>query len=111
MCDLPESKTALAELVKGKKIVVIGGHINWQKKMKAMYPDMIIIDGHLANVDIAMFKNADLVLFNTANMSHKLYYKLIDAFRSNGIVYDYLGRITNSALLEQEIAYLIEKHL
>ena len=111
MCDLRESKTALAELVKGKKIVVIGGHINWQKKMKAMYPDMIIIDGHLANVDIAMFKNADLVLFNTANMSHKLYYKLIDAFRSNGIVYDYLGRITNSALLEQEIAYLIEKHL
>ena len=72
---------------------------------------MIIIDGHLANVDIAMFKNADLVLFNTANMSHKLYYKLIDAFRSNNVEYDYLGRITNSALLEQEIAYLIEKHL
>lgn len=111
MCDLPESKTPLVELVKGKKIVVVGGHVNWQNKMKAAYPDMIILDGHLANVDIAMFKDADLVLFNTANMSHKLYHKLIDAFRSNNVEYDYLGRITNSALLEQEIAYLIEKHL
>ena len=111
MCDLPESKTSLAELVKGKKIVVVGGHVNWQNKMKTAYPDMIILDGHLANVDIAMFKDADLVLFNTANMSHTLYYKLIDAFRSNNVKYDYLGRITNSALLEQEIAYLIEKHL
>ena len=111
MCDLPESKTSLAELVKGKKIVVVGGHVNWQNKMKTTYPDMIILDGHLANVDIAMFKDADLVLFNTANMSHTLYYKLIDAFRSNNVKYDYLGRITNSALLEQEIAYLIEKHL
>ena len=111
MCDLPESKTSLVELIKGKKIVVVGGHVNWQNKMKAAYPDMIILDGHLANVDIAMFKDADLVLFNTANMSHKLYHKLIDAFRSNNVEYDYLGRITNSALLEQEIAYLIEKHL
>ena len=111
MCDLPESKTSLAELVKGKKIVVVGGHVNWQNKMKTAYPDMIILDGHLANVDIAMFKDADLVLFNTANMSHTLYYKLIDAFRSNNVEYDYLGRITNSALLEQEIVYLIEKHL
>lgn len=111
MCDLPESKTSLVELVKGKKIVVVGGHVNWQNKMKTAYPDMIILDGHLANVDISMFKDADLVLFNTSNMSHKLYYKLIDTFRSNSVKYDYLGRITNSALLEQEIAYLIEKHL
>jgi len=111
MCDLPESKTSLVELVKGKKIVVVGGHVNWQNKMKTTYPDMIILDGHLANVDIAMFKDADLVLFNTSNMSHTLYYKLIDTFRSNSVKYDYLGRITNSALLEQEIAYLIEKHL
>ena len=111
MCDLPESKTSLVELVKGKKIVVVGGHVNWQNKMKTAYPDMIILNGHLANVDISMFKDADLVLFNTSNMSHKLYYKLIDTFRSNSVKYDYLGRITNSALLEQEIAYLIEKHL
>lgn len=111
MPDLPESKVSLAELIDGKKIVVIGGHINWQNKMKAAYPDMIIIDGHLANVDTALFKDVDLVLFNTANMSHKLYYKLIDVFRFEKVKYDYLGRVTNSALLEKEIAYLIQKNL
>lgn len=111
MPDLPESKVSLSDLIKGKKIVIIGGHVNWQNKMRSAYPEMIIIDGHLANVDTAVFKNADLALFNTANMSHKLYYKLIDAFRMGQVKYDYLGRVTNAALLEKEIAYLIQKNL
>lgn len=110
MPDLPDSKISLAELIKGKKIIVVGGHINWRNKMKATYPSLEILDGHLANIDISLFDNADLVLFNTSNMSHKVYYKLIDGFRFNQIKFDYLGRAKNIELLEKEIAYLIEKN-
>lgn len=109
--DIPNEDISLDEILGNKKIFVIGGHINWRNKTKSEYPLLQILDGHLETMDTTLLLDADLVIFNTANMSHAVYYKVMNTIRSHHIAYDYLGRATNANLLEKEIAFLIKKHL
>jgi len=104
------SKTSLPNLIKQKKLVVIGGHIEWRNKLKAKHPNIIVVDGHSAGSDFGMLANADMVLLNVSNMSHSVYYKAIDILRGNKIRFDYLGRTINQELYEQEIVSILEKH-
>ena len=104
-----EDKTDLKELVKGKKIVIIGGHIEWRNKLKNKYPSITVMDGHNPASDFSVINNADLVLLNTSNMSHIVYYKIIDVLRNGNIRYNYLGRTINQELFEKEIADIITK--
>ena len=96
--------------MKQKKLVVIGGHIEWRNKLKAKYPNIMVVDGHNAGSDFSMLINTDIVLLNVSNMSHSVYYKAINILRSNKIRFDYLGRTINQELYEQEIRSILEKH-
>lgn len=108
---VPESdETDLKDLTKGKKIVVIGGHINWRNKLKKKYPAIVTMDGHNAASDFGPLSSADLVLLNTFNMSHKVYYKVIEMLRKGTAKFDYIGRSTNQELYEKEIADIIKKY-
>ena len=74
--DLKEVEAPnLSDLIKNKKIYIIGGHINWRNKISNKYPSISIIDGHNTSFDSSKLINADIVFLNTVNMSHKLYYK------------------------------------
>lgn len=108
---IPESKKDLAELLKGKKVVLVGGHINFRNKLAEKYSELIVLDGHNASMDDSVFANADLVIFNTSNMSHTVYNKIIDIVRTKGVKFDYLGRVINPELLENELIRIVEKHL
>ena len=44
---------------------------------------------------------------NTSNMSHGLYYKIIDVLRKSNIPFNYLGKYNNPELLEKEIADIL----
>jgi len=68
------------------------------------------MNGHNTSFDEQQLQKADIVLFNTSNMSHKLYYKVINALRKNKTKFDYLENFTNQKLLEQEIAEVLRKH-
>lgn len=107
--DIPDAKTPLGDLVAGKKIFIFGGHVNWRNKMKAVYPALNILDGHNESFDERLLLSADMVLLNTSNMSHALYYKVIDVLRKNEIPFDYIGRYNNIELMEQEIAAILQK--
>ena len=108
---VPESdETDLKDLIKGKKIVVIGGHINWRNKLKKKYPAIVTMDGHNAASDFSPLSSADLVLLNTFNMSHKVYDKAIEMLRRGTAKFDYIGRSTNQELYEKEIADIIKKY-
>ena len=50
---------------------------------------------------------ADMVLLNTSNLSHDLYYKVIDVLRKHSIPFDYLGKYSNPNLLEKEISEIL----
>lgn len=104
------SQIDLSDLIKQKRLVVIGGHIEWRNKLKAKYPNIIVVNGHNSGSDFSMLINADMVLLNVSNMSHSVYYKAIDILRGNKVKFDYLGRTINQELYEQEIISILEKH-
>lgn len=108
--DIPSKETSLKDVIEGKSIYIFGGHHNWQTKLKTNYPSLIIMDGHNTLFDEQQLLNADIVLLNTSNMSHNLYYKVINVLRKNKIPFDYLGKYANQRLLEQEIAECLKRH-
>ena len=107
----PETTITLAELVQGKKVIIVGGHISWRNKMKQQYSAITYIDGHNVSLDVSSFDNADFILLNTANMSHKLYYKMIGHLRDKKLRFDYLGRSKNHDLLEAEIVAILKEKM
>ena len=107
--DITQEEVSLGELIKDKAIYIFGGHINWRNKLKGKYPSLNILDGHNTSFDEQQLLNADIVLLNTSNMSHALYYKVIDVLRKNKIRFDYLGKYINQNLLEREIAEILKR--
>ena len=104
------TETAFADRIRGKRIVVVGGHINWRNKLKKKYPEVTVWDGHVETQDISLFDKADFVFLNVSNMNHGVYYKAIGALRDRRVPYDYLGRTTNQELYEREMADILAKH-
>ena len=107
---LPNHKP-LEELLEGKKVILIGGHINIRNKLIEKYPALTVLDGHNPNIEESLIMNADLVIFNTSNMSHKVYEKIIKVLRTHEGKFDYVGRVMNMEKLDNEIATLIEKNI
>ena len=102
--DIQAETVSLEKLIEGKKIYVFGGHINWRNKLKQKYPRIEVLDGHNESFDQHKLIGADMVLLNTSNMSHALYYKVIEVLRKQSIPFDYLGKYSNPELLENEIS-------
>lgn len=102
--DISIEEVSLDNLIASKKIYIFGGHINWRTKLKQKYPKLEVLDGHNISFDEQKLLGADMVLMNTSNMSHALYYKIIDVLRKNNIPFNYLGKYSNPELLEKEIA-------
>ena len=102
--DIQIEEVSLEKLIDGKRIYIFGGHINWRNKLKQKYPKLEVLDGHNTSFDEQKLLGADMVLMNTSNMSHALYYKIIEVLRKNNIPFDYLGKYHNPELLEKEIS-------
>lgn len=102
--DIQIEDVSLENLIEGKKIYIFGGHINWRTKLKQKYPKLEVLDGHNVSFDEQKLIGADKVLLNTSNMSHALYYKVMNVIRKHNVPFDYLGKYNNPALLEKEIA-------
>jgi hypothetical protein len=103
----PETTVSLAELIHGKKIIIVGGHINWRNKMKSHYPAVTFLDGHKVSLDNSIFEKADFTLFVTSNMAHNVYEKIIYRLRDRKLRFGYLGS-KNQELLEAEIISLLQ---
>jgi len=100
----------LGNLLKGNKVAIIGGHINWRNNLKKKYPSISVIDGHLETADFSVLKNMDFVFLNVSNMSHSVYYKVINILRNSTTPFDYLGRTINQELYEKEMADILLRH-
>ena len=106
-----ETTVTLAELISGKRVIIIGGNVNWQNKIRERYPAITVLDGHSVSFDNSMFDKADFILFNTASMSHKAYYRAIGYLRDRKLRFGYLGRSQNHELLEAEIVSILQDKL
>lgn len=109
VADIPETKIQLKNLIAGKVIYIIGGHVNWRNKMKSTYPSLNFLDGHQKSFDTKMLINADMVLLYTSNMSHAVYHKVMAVLQKNKVPFNYIGRSMNIELLEQEISAILQE--
>lgn len=98
------------QLCYNKKVVIIGGHINWRNNLKKKYPRIAVMDGHVETADFSILKNADFVFLNTSNMNHGVYYKVMGVLRNTDVPFDYLGRTINQELYEKEMADILLRH-
>ena len=68
-----DMKTFLA----GRKIMVIGGHENWIKKMRRLFTDWEYITGSTGLGITGAVKSCDKIYFYTDICGHSLYYKFL----------------------------------
>ena len=81
-----ESSGPLVELpwqVK-RRVVVFGGHDSWRKAVKPLLPGARFYDREVLP-DLNAVRGADVVWLQVNALSHKYYYRIIDAARKNGI--------------------------
>ncbi len=103
--DYPDMKSAIAE----KNVVIFGGHITWQNKMKAMFPRwMLIAPDAYKTVDSKMLENKDMVYFYTDYLNHISYKKFIVAIREKKIPFGYLGNYNIDSVVKQIFNDLIK---
>ena len=100
--EKPKQEEALsndeyAELMKGEKMLIIGGHANWQKKMKQYLPHCQFLSSDNLHFDNSVLYCKKYLVFNTDMMKHGLYYK-ITGQRKKGqkILYVHGNNITKS---------------
>ena len=95
---LPEMKVYIAD----KNVVIIGGHVNWQNKLKEMFPDWKYVSlTSFKTVDGSMLENKDKVYFYTDYISHTSYYKFIAAVRERKIPFGYIGSYNLDKVVRQ----------
>lgn len=84
-----------------KDTVVFGGHENWLRTMRSLLKgDIRFIDKDL-NFDTDIIRHADIIWIQTNAMSHKQYYRVIDAARNHHIQVRYF---TNSSAAKSAAA-------
>lgn len=70
--------------------ILFGGHPNWQRKFKLLYPAVKVYDSNDLNFPPDIIRNADLVLLNVSHMAHKQYYRIIQEVRKHHIHLEYI---------------------
>ena len=106
--DLPIEE--MKATIKGKKIAIIGGHVNWHNKLKQQFPDWrFVLSEASKTVDGKMLEGCEKVYFYTDHMSHVIYGKFIAAVRERKIPFGYLGSIHIESVIKQVYEDLCEE--
>lgn len=92
----------MKDFLKGKNVAIIGGHQNWNNKMKAIFPDWTYISAEQKVVTETMLVNKELVLVFEEHCKHSLYYKVISSLGENTKL-AYLGKSVNIELCIRKI--------
>lgn len=83
--------------------VIIGGHPQWQNKMKEYLPNCKFISHDMLNFDINILNNVDIIFIYTNYLNHGIYYKIIDIIREKGLRLEYLKSNINIDIVLKEI--------
>lgn len=91
------------QALKKRRIMVIGGSHQWQKKLKQVIPEISLVytDDYLRHQDL--WKKSEYVFVNTSVLSHNAYYKLMKLIRKNQTTLFYLKDHRNVSLTISEM--------
>ena len=73
-----------------RRVVVFGGHDTWRKAVKPLLPGARFYDREVLP-DLNAIRGADAVWLQVNALSHKYYYRIIDAARKHDIPVRYFG--------------------
>ena len=92
--DLPDqsiSPEEMEEAIRGRRIVIVGGHDNWTGFLKEKFPDWTYIKPGVTNtVHENAVMHADYLFFFTDTISHGAYNKFLKVVRTHEIPFGYL---------------------
>lgn len=100
---IEESKLEdMKNVIAKKRIIIIGGHINWINKMKKEFPNWRFLDANISRTnDGKLVEGADIVYFFTDHLSHGTYGKFVKLVRENQIPFGYLHFVNIETLVRQ----------
>lgn len=87
--EIREEPFQTQKLPADKKIVLVGGHLNWLKKVKEKFPSLIILDGTNPNQDFGIIENSDFLVFHTSHMDHATWNKIMASIDKKNIPYSF----------------------
>lgn len=100
--DQQSEEINLSEVIKGKSIVLVGGHIKLIERLRNKYPSLKFTSSD-STTTTSLLVNADHVFILWRFINHTLYYKVMGVMNSNpGIQWDYLSN-TNLEKVEREL--------
>lgn len=70
------AETELSEW-SGKKVLVVGGHTNWQNKLRELFPKWQFVSAGQNSLDDKMIRGKDCIICNTEVLAHSCYYKIL----------------------------------
>lgn len=100
----------MLDLIKHHKCVIIGGHVSWQDKIKALLPNMRFVNADEVTKDISFLTNYNIIFFNESINSHSMFNKIKSLIDFKNIPFAYIGQHTNVEMTIQSI-YNEIKHL
>lgn len=81
----------MKSFLKDLRIIVIGGHSNWQQKMKQEFPNWTYIDATVSGtLDSSVVDKADRVYFFTDTISHSTYFKYMNVVKERNVDFGYI---------------------
>ena len=85
----PDKLEEMKQAIAGKQIMIIGGHVNWQRRLKQMFPKwrFVAASDYLGTETV---DGMDYIYFFTDFMSHALYNKFIGILRERELNYYYI---------------------
>lgn len=98
----PRQTVSLADAIKGKNVVIIGGTKSWRRKLRERYPAFQMLNGFNQNYEVSVLHDASCILFFTDALSHAVYNKAMNYIRANQVPFGYVSS-TNLEFSELEI--------
>lgn len=97
------------EGLKDLKGLIIGGHENWQRKMKELLPSFKFIPPDALNFDVSILEGVEGIFIYTNYLNHGMYYKLINEVRKKDLPLYYLNYNVNENIVLQQIADIFKQ--
>lgn len=76
----------LRTILKGRRVIVIGGHVNWQKRFREQFPQWQFVAADKNNYDGESIRSKEVIIVNTAVLKHSCYYRVLAERGENQIL-------------------------
>lgn len=76
----------LRTILKGRRVIVIGGHVNWQKRFREQFPQWQFVSADKNNYDGESIRSKEVIIVNTAVLKHSCYYRVLAERGENQIL-------------------------